>query len=265
MPAIFENKPINEVYARISKGIDFPLHLHPHMELFLVFSGEILVTVRDQERIMTAGTMAVVFPNEIHSYTALVSDVSAALVFWDLSYTGQEMNTLLMNHPVQPFLEIEQLHPNVLYLIMELIEEQKKEEHSPVYAPLIQLLLARLLPSLTLQKNRSNDFPELTYQISNYISEHFHEPLTLGQLAQHLGISKSHLSHLFSEKMGQNFASYLSSIRLSSACRLLIETNLSVTDIAEKSGFESQRSFFRTFKSHFGVTPLKYRQFNRIV
>ena len=170
------------------------------------------------------------------------------------------MDLLLRNHPVNSFLKTDLIHPTVAYLITEMIEEQKNGKDSPVYAPLIQLLLARLLPSLKLQRNKGTDYPELTYRISNYISEHFRETLTLGQLAQQMGISKSHLSHLFTEKMGQNFSSYLSSIRLSYACQLLSETDISVTEISEISGFESQRTFFRAFHNRFRITPLKYRQ-----
>ena len=86
------------------------------------------------------------------------------------------------------------------------------------------------------------------------------EPLTLGELARELGMNKYHLSHVFSEKMGQSFPSYLASIRLSCACSALAETDRSVTQIAEECGFESQRSFFRVFQQHMGTTPLQYRR-----
>lgn len=68
-------------------------------------------------------------------------------------------------------------------------------------------------------------------------------------------MNKYHLSHVFSEKMGQSFPAYLSRIRISCACSALAETDRSVTQIAEECGFESQRSFFRVFQQQLGTTP----------
>ena len=118
----------------------------------------------------------------------------------------------------------------------------------------------RTLPQLSLAKNSAADRRELTYQISQYVGEHFREPLTLGTLARELGMNKYHLSHVFSEKMGQSFPAYLSRIRISCACSALAETDRSVTQIAEECGFESQRSFFRVFQQQLGTTPLQYRK-----
>jgi len=259
MHAFFEKRS-NHFQAGPSPGLTFPLHLHPQLELYLCISGESAVTVRSQTRILTAGHLAVIFPNEIHSYTALTPDASAVLVICDLAYTGGYTDTLLLHHPIDPFLEPAKIHSNVLYAVQEMCSERTLHEKSSVYAPFIQLILARILPCLTLQRSKSSDHQELTYQIANYINEHFREPLTLGLLAQKRGMSKYHLSHLFSEKIGQSFLSYLASIRLSYACSRLAETDISVTDIAEEAGFESQSTFFRSFKEHLGITPLKYRQ-----
>ena len=100
----------------------------------------------------------------------------------------------------------------------------------------------------------------LLYYVTSYLKNNVYHKDALATLSVDTGYSYSYLSHLFSEKIGQNFLSYLSSIRLSYACRLLAETDISVTDIAEDVGFESQSTFFRTFKNHYGITPLKYRQ-----
>ena len=73
-------------------------------------------------------------------------------------------------------------------------------------------------------------------------------------------MSKYHLSHLFSEKMGQKFLSYLSGVRVSYACKLLAETNLPVGRIMGEAGFESEATFFRAFRNQLGITPARYRK-----
>lgn len=244
----------------LSTGLTFPLHLHPQLELFLVLTGSSSVTVRGQTQVLGPGALALIFPNQVHSYTALEPGTGAVLVVCDLSYTGGYADTLLRSHPEDPFLSGEKLHPNVPYAIQELEREARLQRESPVFGPLIQLVLARALPQLSLAKNSAADRRELTYQISQYVGEHFREPLTLGTLARELGMNKYHLSHVFSEKMGQSFPAYLSRIRISCACSALAETDRSVTQIAEECGFESQRSFFRVFQQQLGTTPLQYRK-----
>ena len=257
MHAFFENRP-DSFRAFVSTGLSFPLHLHPQLEMYLIVSGETCVTIRQQERTLRAGDIAIVFPNQIHSYSAMRPDARALMVICDLAYTGGYRDTLLTHHPADPFLPADALHPNIPFAMNAMVEEQ--QEKSAAYAPLIQLTLARALPSLALKRNRSSDHQELTYQIAHYISEHFREPLTLQQLSAGLGMSKFYLSHLFSEKIGEPFPQYLSSIRLSHACSLLSETDMPVTEIAGESGFESQRTFFRAFQQRYGTTPLKYRR-----
>ena len=101
---------------------------------------------------------------------------------------------------------------------------------------------------------------DLTGSLVHYLSQNFQKPLSLDTVARDLGVSKYHLSHVFSEKIGQSFSSYLASIRVDCACALLAGTNRSVTEIAAESGFESQRSFFRAVGARCGMTPRAYRR-----
>ena len=55
----------------LSTGLTFPLHLHPQLELFLVLTGSSSVTVRGQTQVLGPGALALIFPNQVHSYTAL--------------------------------------------------------------------------------------------------------------------------------------------------------------------------------------------------
>jgi len=258
MHAFFENRA-ERFDTYISRGLSYPLHLHPHLELFFMLSGETTVTVRGRSQILTPGSLAIIFPNQIHSYTAHSAESRATLVICELARTGGYVDLLLRSHPKNPFLKPELLHPNVAFAIGEMSAEHVRGENGNVYAPLIQLVLARVLPLLDLKSNKSADYRELTYQIADYVGGHFRDPLTLAELARKLGVSKFHLSHVFSEKFGQSFSSYLTKIRLACACGMLTDTVRSVTEIAEESGFESQRTFFRVFRQQYEETPLQYR------
>lgn len=259
MHAFFENRA-ERFDTHTSRGLSYPLHLHPHLELFFMLSGETTVTIRGQAQTLTPGSLAVIFPNQIHSYRAHSAESRATLVICELARTGGYVDLLLRSHPKNPFLKPELLHPNVAFAIGEMTAEHRGKENGSVYAPLIQLVLARVLPLLHLSRNKSSDYRELTYQIADHVGGHFRDPLTLTELARKLGVSKFHLSHVFSEKFGQSFSSYLTKIRLACACGMLAETARSVTEIAEESGFESQRTFFRVFRQQYEETPLQYRR-----
>ena len=101
---------------------------------------------RGQTQVLGPGALALIFPNQVHSYTALEPGTGAVLVVCDLSYTGGYADTLLRSHPEDPFLSGEKLHPNVPYAIQELEREARLQRESPVFGPLIQLVLARALP-----------------------------------------------------------------------------------------------------------------------
>ena len=92
-----------------------------------------------------------------------------------------------------------------------------------------------------------------------YIYVHQRESLTLGDAAASVHLSPGYFSELFSETVGQNFKSYLTDLRMRNACRLLANTDMSVTDICYECGFESFSNFMRTFKTRYGLSPLKFR------
>lgn len=255
--AFFENRT-ERFHAVSCPGFSFPPHLHSQLELFFVNSGSAEVTAGNCTAVLQAGSLAVIFPNQIHSYQSTAERASITMLIADPSYTGGHLDSLLRFYPASPFLT--KTHPNISYAVEELVKEHgKPEPDEAVYAPLIQLILARALPELELHKKRGDHHQDLIWQIANYVNAHYQEPLTLAALAKGVGISPGRLSHVFSEKIGQSFPAYLAHIRLSHAQTLLQGTELSVTEIGEESGFESQRTFFRIFRRYHGMTPMEYR------
>ena len=83
--------------------------------------------------------------------------------------------------------------------------------------------------------------------------------LTLEGVAQHVFLNKSYISQMFMKQLGINFVSYLESVRIYKAQELLQNTDMSVTKIAEETGYASQSYFTKAFKKRVGMSPLKYR------
>ena len=100
---------------------------------------------------------------------------------------------------------------------------------------------------------------DLIYQTVSYISANFKKKFSLEEMAKDLGVSKYVLSRLFSQIFHRNFNQYLNDARLNYACYRLENTRDSITNICLDSGFESQRTFNRTFKERYKISPSDYR------
>jgi AraC-like DNA-binding protein/ligand-binding sensor protein len=97
----------------------------------------------------------------------------------------------------------------------------------------------------------------------HFIMENYTRKLSLQEVADKSGLSAPYFSTIFKEEMGENLSSYLNRLRVDRAAVLLMDTNISLSDIAGSCGFEDQSWFSKIFKNYTGVSPGKYRDQNR--
>lgn len=99
----------------------------------------------------------------------------------------------------------------------------------------------------------------LIKEAREYITEHYFEDLTLGSVAEQIGISGGYLSTLFMQQLGVGFVEYLHEIRIDRACGYLEQNYLKNYEIAYKVGFRDEKYFSRVFKKIKGMSPKEYR------
>lgn len=97
-------------------------------------------------------------------------------------------------------------------------------------------------------------------QAMAYIREHFQTPISLRDVALHIGVSSSHLARQFKAGTGQNISQWLWRLRVIHARELLTQTDRTVLEVALDCGFGSVEHFHRVFKNLAGQTPHGYRQ-----
>lgn len=97
-------------------------------------------------------------------------------------------------------------------------------------------------------------------EILDYIDNHYMENLSLQTLADVFSLSKEHLSRTFKTYMDTTFKKYLTSIRVHHAYQMLVDSDLSILQIALDNGFSDARAFSSAFYAYYGETPLKYRK-----
>ncbi|MFD1175509.1 response regulator [Paenibacillus puldeungensis] len=101
----------------------------------------------------------------------------------------------------------------------------------------------------------------LVRRAKQYMLEHFGESgLTLEAMAQDLQTSPVYLSRMIKQELGVSFNSYLTQIRIRRAAQLLNSTEMTIYDISEQVGYETQHYFSTAFKRNTGISPLQYRK-----
>ena len=115
------------------------------------------------------------------------------------------------------------------------------------------MTLTNALPSKT---------PRLPELAKIYLHERYAEKITIKHICKSLGCSKSALLSAFKEEYGTTINNYLCDVRINEAVRLLKNTALSISEIAEETGFYDQSYFSKVFSQKMGVTPSSYRKEN---
>ena len=93
-----------------------------------------------------------------------------------------------------------------------------------------------------------------------YMHAHFEQPLSTRQLAVMVGISNSQFNRTFQKLFNTTLRQYLLRIRVHAACRLLTQTDKSITEVAVEVGFYDHAHFTRTFSRLMGIAPLAFRK-----
>ena len=107
------------------------------------------------------------------------------------------------------------------------------------------------------ERRDKSDF--LMGELLDYIAVHYTENLNLKLLAEKFGYEYHYLSRLLSKNYNINFKELLNRYRMEKALELLQETDMSITEVAMKSGFQSIRNFNLIFKQSTGVSPNEYK------
>ncbi|WP_434311640.1 response regulator transcription factor [Hominifimenecus sp. rT4P-3] len=93
-----------------------------------------------------------------------------------------------------------------------------------------------------------------------YVNEHYHEAVTMEDVAAWTGLNSAYFSSLFKKSEGVNFTEYLTQVRLAKAKAYLVETSLNLAEIAAKVGYTDAKYFSKVFIKNVGIRPAEYRK-----
>ncbi len=154
---------------------------------------------------------------------------------------------------------------------LQVILDQLSSEYLSM-RPGADIVVQRMTEVLIVELIRMNfgqqeELPLIKALADKYISQalqrlhqHVEKAWTLELLASQIGLSRAALAKRFKTLVGQTMFEYLTLLRMQQACQLLTETDLSLYEIANRVGYESDLAFTRTFKKRYEKTPTAFRK-----
>jgi AraC-like DNA-binding protein len=113
-----------------------------------------------------------------------------------------------------------------------------------------------------LHKYRKKEITRMAY-IINYMTDNYHKEIELSAISEIAHLTPNAFCRFFKNKTGKTYSEYLNEIRIGNACKLLIEGNRQISEVAFLTGFSSLSNFNRRFKNIIGKTPTEYlHQYN---
>lgn len=256
-----------------SKDLSYPSHLHKEVEIVFVLSGEIEITINGKSQILKENSLAIAFPNTIHSYSTKDTSKVVCIIF-DGYVVPSHTNQLNHKIPSNPFILSENIHKDIHYSIYALydlsyvntqgmtVDSERVQEHNNLVKGFLMIILSRIFQQLQLEEGGYDDL-NLIHQLLTYIDNHYTEPLTLDLVAKDLNASKYYISRVFHNKLNTSFNDYINDMRIRLSEYLLCNTNLSITEVCFQAGFESTRTFYRAFKRLHAMSPSEYRKHSK--
>ena len=236
----------------------YPAHVHEVLEIVCLMHGRMEMTIDGQRLCLKPGDVAVTFPHVPHSYDVVSEDASGLTLIFLPDAIGEFSHTFRTMLPVSPLVHLRSADPMLRAIVLKM-SRFTPEESARLTLGYLHLFLSYLLSTVTLRPAEKSAYTGLCRQALDYVSRNFAQPLTLETVARALGVSRIHLSHIFSQQLHINFRQYINTLRIDKACSLLLDPTLSISEIVYQCGYGNPRTFHRAFQAQMGMPPSQYR------
>ena len=250
---------IKPIRAYRQNQLDFPLHLHDAVEVVYVLQGSSTVVLENQRLPLGHGDLFLCFPNQVHGYEN-TQDFEGYVIIMTTKSLPAFQPLLTENQPSVPIVHPENPVAEKLKTFLQIMWSDRHTDSPLMLQGYGQVLLSKVLPLFSIVPNTNSTGTLQT--ILHYIDLHYKQPLTREEIANAVGYSPSHISHVFSGAMGMTLTEYITMLRMGEAKQLLRNTQIPVSRIAMQLGFSSIRSFNRFFMGQLHTTPTPYRREN---
>ena len=253
-------------------------HFHPHYQLFTVLEGTGSRLIGDSIRPFEAGDTVFLGPDVPHLWRSDAvyfekngtQNTRGIVLYFQEDFFGHDFLAKSELYPVEQLLRASKRGLSYTGKAREVIVQELKKLHdSDGFERIIGVLI--LLNTLAHSTEgipiTSPDYTN-TYKVSEtermqkvhtYVWQHFKDDIRLGEAASLAGMSEAAFCRYFRARANKTFTDYVSEIRIGHASKLLLDTPLTISQIAYESGFDTLSNFNRNFKKLTRQTPRDYR------
>ena len=258
------------------KERNYKMHWHSYGEIILVGPGKTNIYMVNQKRYdLVEGDFVLAWPMEMHGIVD--ADREQSLV---IQFGNSFMNSLFDLQRIMHFYKnlhvvCKNSHPELAAELKELTLEMKNIFFSNDNNKELKCCMLLMRFMLTLDEHRKEFAPELDpnaingytddvmrrmMMVTDYIKNNLTaDDLSQSAMAEMAGISKDYFSRIFKNLTGMNYSKWLNTVRIEKAIELLSQKNMTLTEVAMMSGFQSIPSFNRVFRKDKGMAPGEYR------
>ena len=228
------------------------LHWHYDCELLYVESGKIDVFCRKQLHTLTRGEALYVDRGQVHYMTAEDENTTLVVIIFDYEILRPYMGNVGLAEPV---LKGDYNIPEV-YRRMRDILLKKEPFYGAEATAEIMRLMSRIFRGETVVPREAEDETEHRFiSLLEHAADNFRF-FTFADAVAYMGMSDSYFSRYFKGATGITFSQYLNYLRVEHAVEMLqTEKDASMTEIADRCGFGTIRSFNRVFRATTGYSP----------
>lgn len=267
------------VFSREESFFKAPFHSHPELELVYVKEGYGKRIVGNSVEQFVAGDMVflgsdiphVWLNDEIYYQGISTLKAKAIVVYFNKEIFGPAFYELKETHKINSLFNQATKGLTVCGKTNEIIAKKlEKLVHKKNFEIIVGLfeILSILSESTELSFVNNEAYDSVNQQIKNdkisdvfeYVKENYKDEISLIEIAKIANLTPTSFCRMFKLKTKKSFVEYLNEIRVSNACKLLIETELGISEIAFECGYKTVSNFNKLFKKLTETTPKEYRK-----
>lgn len=233
---------------------------HEQIEIIYVVRGNGIVTIDSKEIPIKTGDFCVINPFSVRTTEGLSP---VGLHFYNIVISNSFCNHNGIN--IQNYTFDTKFSDSFLKQTMFELKNRYNDFKNPLYYARISAILLDFVIHLVENHSLSGVMPKsgTNYNISlaiGYIKENLKNKITVEQVAEQVGLSKSHFQRKFKQITGFSIVEYINVLRCDEACRFLRQNTYSVYDVFHMFPFDNYSYFAKMFKKHTGVSPSEYKK-----
>lgn len=271
-------------HVEFSSGQDLYIspHYHYEIELLFFYSGKAFVNIGSQSFEISKNEMALINAMEVHSILVQPgSDTRYIVIMFNPSLLPSSSGTIFESKYITPFTmkgstlkrfySSEDLRGTFIAdQFQTILDEFSSRQYGFEFAIRLGIynislwILRRCYEinalcfkeGFSLSKEQTLRFEKLF----DFVENHFAEEIDSSSIVDICHINYSYFARQFKLMMGRTFKEYLNFIRISQAERILLTTNLPITEIALAVGYADSSYFIKQFKKEKGISPMQIRK-----